>query len=69
MSKRESPLWKALSNLINCYRGKAGSDGGALFAEAATCQLEYKYLAKLTGRKEFYDPVSGYLDIFRLFAA
>lgn len=29
-----------------------------LFAEAATCQLEYKYLAKLTGRAEYYEKVS-----------
>ena len=29
-----------------------------LFAEAATCQLEFKYLAKLTGIKEYYEKVS-----------
>jgi hypothetical protein len=28
-----------------------------LFAEAASCQLEYKYLAKLTGRAEYYEKV------------
>ena len=28
-----------------------------MFAEAATCQLEFKYLAKLTGRKEYYERV------------
>ena len=28
-----------------------------LFAEAATCQLEFKYLAKLTGKKEYYEKV------------
>jgi Glycosyl hydrolase family 47 len=28
-----------------------------LFAEAATCQLEFKYLAKLTGNKEYYEKV------------
>jgi len=28
-----------------------------LFAEATTCQLEFKYLAKLTGRREYYERV------------
>lgn len=30
-----------------------------LFSEAASCQLEFKYLAKLTGRKEYYMTVSS----------
>jgi mannosyl-oligosaccharide alpha-1,2-mannosidase len=29
-----------------------------LFSEATSCQLEFKYLAKLTGRKEYYEKVS-----------
>lgn len=32
-----------------------------LFAEATSCQLEYKYLAKLTGRKEYYERVGSSL--------
>jgi hypothetical protein len=35
------------------------ASGATLFAEAASCQLEYKYLAKLTGKKEYYQRVSG----------
>lgn len=31
--------------------------GIVLFAEATSCQLEFKYLAKLTGRKEYYHRV------------
>jgi hypothetical protein len=41
--------------------GKILADGGkntVLFAEATTCQLEFKYLAKLTGKKEYYERVS-----------
>ncbi|KAF5346464.1 hypothetical protein D9756_010070 [Leucocoprinus leucothites] len=34
-----------------------------LFAEATSCQLEYKYLAKLTGRKEYYEKVERVMDI------
>ncbi|TFK32630.1 glycoside hydrolase family 47 protein [Crucibulum laeve] len=30
-----------------------------LFAEATSCQLEYKYLAKLTGRTEYYEKVEN----------
>ena len=29
-----------------------------IWAEATSCQLEFKYLAKLTGRKEYYERVS-----------
>ena len=28
-----------------------------LWSEALSCQLEYKYLAHLTGRKEYFDHV------------
>lgn len=34
-----------------------------LFAEAATCQLEFKYLAKLTGNKEYYEKVSFFFFV------
>lgn len=54
--------------LCSLIRGKIKSDGGKdtiLFAEATSCQLEFKYLAKITGRKVFYQRVSirFYLDI------
>ncbi|KAG5644461.1 hypothetical protein DXG03_008361 [Asterophora parasitica] len=34
-----------------------------LFAEAASCQLEFKYLAKLTGRKEYFTAVNNVMDV------
>ncbi|KAH0578671.1 hypothetical protein H2248_003802 [Termitomyces sp. 'cryptogamus'] len=37
-----------------------------LFSEAASCQLEFKYLAKLTGRKEYYRTVDRIME--RLYA-
>ncbi|RDB31115.1 Endoplasmic reticulum mannosyl-oligosaccharide 1,2-alpha-mannosidase [Hypsizygus marmoreus] len=33
-----------------------------LFSEATSCQLEYKYLAKLTGRKEYYIAVDHIME-------
>ena len=36
-----------------------------LFAEATSCQLEYKYLAKVTGRAEYYEKV-WFLFSFRI---
>jgi len=36
-----------------------------LFAEATSCQLEYKYLAKVTGRVEYYEKVR-FLFSFRI---
>jgi len=41
-------------------RGKILADAGknsVLFAEATSCQLEFKYLAKITGKKEYYQRV------------
>ena len=38
--------------------GWTGSD--ILWAEALSCQVEYKYLAHLTGRKEYFDAVSDH---------
>ncbi|KAF9525568.1 glycoside hydrolase [Crepidotus variabilis] len=35
-----------------------------LFAEAATCQLEFKYLAKITGKKEYYQKAEAVMDVF-----
>jgi len=40
--------------------GKILADVGknsVLFAEATSCQLEFKYLAKITGKKEYYQRV------------
>ncbi|KAF8628835.1 hypothetical protein AX17_005895 [Amanita inopinata Kibby_2008] len=34
-----------------------------LFAEAASCQLEFKYLAKLTGRAEYYEKVENVMSV------
>ncbi|KAF9483729.1 seven-hairpin glycosidase [Pholiota conissans] len=35
-----------------------------LFAEATSCQLEFKYLAKLTGKKKYYEKVQHAMDVF-----
>ena len=46
------------------HSGKTHADGDkntVLFAEATSCQLEFKYLAKLTGNKEYYQKVSFFL--------
>ncbi|KAL0957118.1 hypothetical protein HGRIS_003211 [Hohenbuehelia grisea] len=60
------PVFNTTSGLpryaVNTVSGSTsfGWTGGAvLFAEAATCQMEYKYLAHLTGRTEFYDKVES----------
>jgi mannosyl-oligosaccharide alpha-1,2-mannosidase len=53
-------MWTSHPNLSS---GQVKSDAGRdtiAFAEAVSCQLEFKYLAKLTGRKEFYQRVSGF---------
>ena len=42
------------------HSGETLADGDKntiLFAEATSCQLEFKYLAKLTGNKEYYKKV------------
>ena len=47
--------------MIFLHSGEILSDANkhtVLFAEAATCQLEFRYLAKLTGNKEYYEKVS-----------
>ncbi|KAH9012123.1 seven-hairpin glycosidase [Lactarius pseudohatsudake] len=50
---------------VNTVNGKVakGWAGGAGFAESLTCQLEYKYLAYLTGRKVYYDAVERVMDL------
>lgn len=49
--------------LIARHRGttKDAGDrvGRSLFAEVASCQLEYKYLAHLTGRQDFFQKVGN----------
>ena len=44
------------------FSGKTGSGWSGsvngLLAEVATCQLEYKYLAHVTGKRKYYDVVS-----------
>ncbi|KXN80800.1 Endoplasmic reticulum mannosyl-oligosaccharide 1,2-alpha-mannosidase [Leucoagaricus sp. SymC.cos] len=51
---------------VQTQTGKTGFGSSGpmiLFAEATSCQLEYKYLAKLTGRKEYYETVERVMDI------
>ena len=48
------------ANADPIVRGKILADAGknsVLFAEATSCQLEFKYLAKITGKKEYYQRV------------
>ncbi|KAJ3493767.1 hypothetical protein NLJ89_g10944 [Agrocybe chaxingu] len=52
---------------VNVETGAVKSDGGkntVLFAEATSCQLEFKYLAKITGKKEYYQKVQKAMDYF-----
>jgi len=52
---------------VNVETGSILSDANkntVLFAEATTCQLEFKYLAKLTGNKEYYEKVEKAMDVF-----
>jgi mannosyl-oligosaccharide alpha-1,2-mannosidase len=58
---------KCVPNVI-FHSGEILSDGSkntVLFAEATTCQLEFKYLAKLTGNKEYYEKVSFFIEFAR----
>lgn len=34
-----------------------------LLAEIASCQVEYKYLSKVTGRPEYYEKVSEHTPV------
>ncbi|KAF9043367.1 glycoside hydrolase [Panaeolus papilionaceus] len=52
---------------VNVETGKVLADAGkktVLFAEATTCQLEFKYLAKITGKKEYYERVQNAMQVF-----
>jgi mannosyl-oligosaccharide alpha-1,2-mannosidase len=50
---------------VNTVDGKVakGWSENAVFSEILSCQLEYKYLSSLTGRKEYYDAVENVMDI------
>ncbi|KAH8103862.1 glycoside hydrolase [Cristinia sonorae] len=37
----------------------------AMLAEVASCQMEYKYLAHLTGRVEYYEKVEKVMDVIK----
>lgn len=45
---------------LNVSSGQINQGGSCLFAEATSCQLEFKYLAKLTDKKEYYQGVRTY---------
>ncbi|KAI9453039.1 seven-hairpin glycosidase [Lactarius psammicola] len=44
-------------------KGRGAIHANALFSEMMSCQLEYKYLSYLTGRKRYYDAVENVMDI------
>ncbi|THH10720.1 hypothetical protein EW146_g8290 [Bondarzewia mesenterica] len=51
---------------VNTVSGKtqgSWSPGMTLWAEALSCQVEYKYLAYLTGRKEYYTKVERLMEM------
>ncbi len=43
--------------LFTCNSGNSSIKRFTILAEIASCQLEYSYLAKATGKKEHYDRV------------
>ncbi|KAF8509918.1 glycoside hydrolase [Gautieria morchelliformis] len=47
---------------VNTMTKEQSSGTAMLFAEIASCQMEYKYLAHLTGREEFYTKVDRVMD-------
>ncbi|KDR73258.1 hypothetical protein GALMADRAFT_72667 [Galerina marginata CBS 339.88] len=52
---------------VNVENGQIKSDQNkdtVLFSEASSCQLEFKYLAKLTGKKEYYERVQTAMNVF-----
>ncbi|TRM62777.1 glycoside hydrolase [Schizophyllum amplum] len=51
---------------VNTVTGKTKSGwagASVLFAEALSCQMEYKYLAHLTGRQEYYHKVEHIMKV------
>ena len=63
------PVFRTPSGLpffsVNTENGNVDKtrEGVAVFAEMLTCQLEYKYLSYLTGRKGYYDAVEQVMDV------
>jgi mannosyl-oligosaccharide alpha-1,2-mannosidase len=57
--RRNVRIGRSVQGAIGSYRFHSGGillDGNkrtVLFAEAASCQLEFKYLAKITGHKDY----------------
>ncbi|CCM04166.1 uncharacterized protein FIBRA_06328 [Fibroporia radiculosa] len=52
-------------NTVTGETREGWSLGTVLLAEALSCQLEYKYLAHLTGRREYFQRVDRIMDIMR----
>lgn len=44
---------------------QVGFSGAALLAEISSCQMEYKYLAHLTGRAEYFHSVDRMMDLMQ----
>ncbi|KAI0076610.1 seven-hairpin glycosidase [Panus rudis PR-1116 ss-1] len=72
LGKMLLPVFNTSSGLpmyaINTVTGETRSgwaSGTVLWAEALSCQMEYKYLAHLTGRRQYYDNVERIMDIMR----
>jgi len=63
------PAFGTLSGLpvysVNTMSGEVGRGWSihAPLSEALTCQVEYKYLAYLTGRKEYYNAAETIMDL------
>ncbi|KAF4610263.1 hypothetical protein D9613_010302 [Agrocybe pediades] len=52
---------------VHVETGTVLADAGkttVLFSEATSCQLEFKYLSKITGKKEYYERVQAAMDVF-----
>ncbi|KAG5650901.1 hypothetical protein H0H81_010599, partial [Sphagnurus paluster] len=63
------PVFKTPSGLpafsVSVHTGQTATGWmgeSILFSEATSCQLEFKYLAKLTGRKEYYTAVERIME-------
>ncbi|KAF9809117.1 hypothetical protein IEO21_07552 [Rhodonia placenta] len=52
-------------NTVTGETREGWTHGTVLWAEALSCQLEYKYLAHLTGRREYFEDVERIMDIMR----
>ncbi|KAH8103865.1 glycoside hydrolase [Cristinia sonorae] len=50
-------------NTVNGRVRQGWAPGSVLYAEAMSCQMEYKYLAHLTGRAEYFEKVDAIMDI------